>query len=67
MAVKSDIAAEIAFILALFHWMKPLTGEGGEKSGVPERTPNNKYKKLPHTRLGNFKPQARLEPALYRW
>ena len=26
---------EIAFILTLFHWLKPLTDEGGEETGVP--------------------------------
>ena len=38
--VQRDISAvkfdrdEITFILALFHWLKPLTGEGGEETEV---------------------------------
>ena len=31
--------AEIAFILALFPWLKPLTGEGREETEVPEENP----------------------------
>ena len=30
---------EIAFILALFYWLKPLTDEGGEETGVPGENP----------------------------
>ena len=30
---------EIAFILALFHWPKPLTDGGGEETGVPGENP----------------------------
>ena len=30
---------EIAFILALFYWLKPLTDEGGEETGVPRENP----------------------------
>ena len=33
-AMKFD-RNEIAFILALFYWMKPLTDEGGEETGAP--------------------------------
>ena len=36
-AVKFD-RDEIAFILALFYWLKPLTVEGGEETGVPMKT-----------------------------
>ena len=32
--IRSD-RVEIAFILALFYWLKPLTDEGGEETGVP--------------------------------
>ena len=30
---------EIAFILALFYWLKPLAGVGGEKTAVPGENP----------------------------
>ena len=37
-ATKFD-RVEIAFILALLHWLKPLTNEGGEETGVSEENP----------------------------
>ena len=37
-AFKYD-RVEIAFILALFYWLKPLTDEGGEETGVPRDNP----------------------------
>ena len=37
-AVKFD-RVEIAFILALFYWLKPLTDDGGEETGVPGENP----------------------------
>ena len=37
-AIKFD-RVEIAFILALFHWLKSLTSEGGEETGVPGENP----------------------------
>ena len=37
-AIKFD-RVEIAFILALFYWLKPLTDEGGEESGMPRENP----------------------------
>ena len=37
-AVKFD-EAEIAFTLAVFYWLKPLTNEGGEETGVPGENP----------------------------
>ena len=37
-AVKSD-RIELAFILALFYWLKRLTDEGGEETGVPGENP----------------------------
>ena len=40
---------EIAFILALFHWLKPLTNEGGEKARVIGELCNDKLQKLTHT------------------
>ena len=30
---------EIAFISALFYWLKPLTDEGGEETGAPGENP----------------------------
>ena len=51
-------------ILALFHWLKPLTDEGEEETGVPGENP---FKKTPHTTERKFKPQPRLEPALQHW
>ena len=33
-AIEFD-RVEMAFILALFYWLKPLTNEGGEEAGVP--------------------------------
>ena len=37
-ATKFD-RVEIASILALFYWLKPLTAEGGEETGVPGENP----------------------------
>ena len=37
-ATKFD-RVEIAFILALFYWLKPLTNEGGEKTRAPGENP----------------------------
>ena len=37
-AFKFD-RVDIAFILALFYWLKPLTDEGGEETGVPGEIP----------------------------
>ena len=60
-AIKSDIV-ELAFILALFYCLKPLTDEGGEETGVPGENPDDELQKMPHTKARKFKPQARLEP-----
>ena len=63
-AIKFDIA-EITFILALFYWLKLLTDEGGEETGVPaENTSDDELQKMSHTKAQKFKPQPRLEPAL---
>ena len=35
----SDDRVEIAFILALFHWLKPLTDKGGKQTEVPGENP----------------------------
>ena len=32
---------EIAFILALFYCVKPLTDEGGDETGVPKENPDD--------------------------
>ena len=37
-AIKFD-RDEIAFILALLYWLKPLTDEEGEETGVPGENP----------------------------
>ena len=39
----------------------------GKKPEYPETTPDNKIQKMPHTNALKFKPQARLELALYHW
>ena len=39
-ATKFD-RVEISFILALLHWVKPLTDEGREETGVPRETPDD--------------------------
>ena len=35
--------AEIAFSLALFYWLKRLTDEGGEETGVPGENPRRRH------------------------
>ena len=40
-AIKLD-KIEIAFILVLFYWLKPLTNEGGEETGVPGENPRRR-------------------------
>ena len=66
--------AEIAFISALFYWLKPLTdeelgggggggGEGGRKPEYPEKSPDDELQKIPQTKARKFKPQPRFEPA----
>ena len=42
--------------------VEPLTDEGGEETGVPEKTPGDELQKMPHTTARRVKPQARLEP-----
>ena len=37
-AIKAD-RVEIAFIIALFYWLKPLTNEEGEETRVPRENP----------------------------
>ena len=34
--------AYIAFTLTLFHWLKPLTDEGREETGVPGENPGRR-------------------------
>ena len=54
-ATKFDLA-EIALILALLSWLKSLTNEGGEETGVP-----NKKKTTLTTSFRNLKIQAPTE------
>ena len=39
----------------------------GRKPEYPDKTPDEELKKMPHTKARNFKPRARLEPALQHW
>ena len=52
----------IAFILALFNWLKPLTDEGGKESW--EKTLGDEFWKMPYTKARNFKTQVRLRLVL---
>ena len=62
---------KIAFILAIYHLLKPLTDAGGEETGVPKGNPIAWRKPL-MTRFRNWhilepnssRPNAKLEPAL---
>ena len=66
-AIKFD-RVEIAFILALFYWLKPLPDKEGMKPEYSEKTPYEKpLQKMPQTNDWNFKPQPRLEPTLWHW
>ena len=71
-AIKFD-RVEIAFNLTLFYWLKSLTDEGGGGGGgggnrrTRRKTPDDELQKMPHTKARQFKPQARLEPALSHW
>ena len=54
------------FELYFIGWtIKPM--KEGRKREYPEKTPGNELQKMPHTKARRFKPQARLEPALYHW
>ena len=58
---------EIAFIWAFYFigWtMKPM--KEGRKPEYPEKTPGDELQKMPHTSARRFKPQARLEPRIFR-
>ena len=37
------------------------------KLEYPEKPPDDELQKMPHTKVGKFKPQPRLEPALQHW
>ena len=39
----------------------------GRKPEYPEKTPDDELQRMSHTKARRFKPQARLEPAQYRW
>ena len=65
-AIKFD-RVEIAFILALFHWPKPLTDEGGEKTGVPRENPRRiAYENATYKSPSVYVP-AKTPPALKHW
>ena len=42
---------------------EPLTYEGQEEIS-PEKNPDDKLQKMPHTKAWKFKPQLRLKPTL---
>ena len=45
----------------------PLIDEGGEETGIPEKTPDDERQKIPHTKARKFKLKPRLEPAFLHW
>ena len=47
-AIKFD-RVEMAFILALVYWLKPLTDERGEETRVPGENPDDELQQMPHT------------------
>ena len=44
---------KIAFIFALFYWLKPLTGKSGEKTGVLVKTPQDELQNIATTTNSN--------------
>ena len=58
---------EIAFVLALLYWLNHQPMKVGRKPEYPEKIPDDKLQKMPHTTARKFKPQARLEPAQQHW
>ena len=58
---------EIAFSVALYLLAEPLSDEGGEETGDPEKAPDDELQKMPHIKARKFKSQLRLEPALQYW
>ena len=66
-AVKFD-RVEIAFVLAFYFidWNHEPMKEG-RKPEYPEKTPDDVFQKMPHTKARKFKPQTRLEPAILHW
>ena len=48
---------------------EPLTNEGGEKTEVPGKNPDDDLQKIPHTisKARKFKPQPRTQPVLKHW
>ena len=54
-AVMFDIV-KIAFILAVFYWLKPLTDKRGVETGVPGETPDVELQKVPHTKTPSVNP-----------
>ena len=59
--------AEIAFILPLSYWLKQLTSEGREETGVPGENPDDELQKMQHTKARKFKPQPRFKLSLSHW
>ena len=45
---------EIAFTLAEYRWLKPLTDEKGEKPEYPEKKPGDELQKMPYTKARKF-------------
>ena len=39
----------------------------GRKPEYPEKTPDDKFQKMRHTKVRKFMPQPELEPALFHW
>ena len=60
-AIKFD-RVEIAFVLAFFYWLKPLTDEGGEETGVPEKTPDDRPQKILATMYNTRNNEQYLQP-----
>ena len=62
-AIKFD-RNEIAFILAVYPWLKPLKDEGWEVTGLTGKLelPDNGFQKIPHTRARNSSPSRDSNP-----
>ena len=48
---------ETAFVLSLFHWMKPFTNEGEGETGVPTEDPRQQGSGNDTTKAQKFKPK----------
>ena len=47
--------------------MIKLTNKGGEKTEYPEKTLDNEFQTMSHTKASRFKPQPKHKPALWHW